>query len=631
MTPLQAERKGQFYLLRERRFLPFFCTQFMGAFNDNLYKTALLLLIAYQSAALTTIDTDILNNLAAGLFILPFFLFSSLAGQLADKFEKGRLIRLLKCTELAAMCCAAVALYFQSLWGLLLVLFMMGGQSAFFGPVKYSIIPQHLKAHELVAGNAFVEMGTFLAILLGTAAAGVMIQAQTPWLWISTCVCIVALAGCLTSQWIPQAEGVEKSMQVNFNPWVTTLEIIGYARSKRSVFLAIMGISWFWFLGASYLTQLPNYSIEMLCSRESVVTVLLCLFSIGIGVGALLCDRFSGHRVEIGIVPLGSLGLSIFGIDLYFASDLPVVSELRELAVFLATPGALRILIDITAIGIFGGFFIVPLYAMVQQRTPSAQRARVIAANNVFNALFMVMAAVLGMLLLGLAELDKAQYFLVLAIINIAVAWFIYAQVPEFGMRFLVWLLSHSLYRIRHVDLDNIPERGPAVLVCNHVSYVDALILAGAIHRPVRFVMLRSIYDLPLLNYLFRAGGAIPICSRKESEEVYHSAFIKMGQYLEQGELVCIFPEGGLTRNGDIGPFQPGIEKIIKNHPVPVIPLALRGLWGSFFSHHGKAFPRLPGKLLAPVTVIAAQPVTADRVSAQILYEKVSQLRGEIC
>lgn len=625
------KRKGQFYLLRERRFLPFFCTQFLGAFNDNLYKNALILLIAYQSVMFTGIDSDILNNLAAGLFILPFFLFSALAGQLADKFDKGQLIRVLKCTELVAMCCAAAAFYFQSLWGLLLVLFLMGGQSAFFGPVKYSIIPQHLDARELVAGNAFVEMGTFLAILLGTAGAGIMMQSPSPWLWISICVCMVALAGCLTSLWIPRAEGAAKSMRINYNPWVTTLEIIGYARARHSVFLAIMGISWFWFLGASYLTQLPNYSIEVLASRESVVTLLLCSFSVGIGVGAMLCDRLSGHRIEIGIVPLGSLGLSIFGIDLYFASNLPVVTELRELMVFLATPGALRIVIDITGIGIFGGFFIVPLYAMVQQRTPGEQRARVIAANNVFNALFMVVAAVLGMLLLGLAGLDKAQYFLVLAVMNIAVAGFIYAQVPEFGMRFLIWLISHSLYRVRHVDLDNIPECGPAMLVCNHVSYVDALVLAGAIHRPVRFVMYKPIYDLPLLNYVFRAGGAIPICSREENEEVYRNAFVKISQYLEQGELVCIFPEGKLTRDGEMGPFRSGIEKIIQDHPVPVIALALKGLWGSFFSYHGRVFSGLPGKLLAPVAVVAAQPVAAELVSAPMLADKVRQLRGAVC
>lgn len=621
--------QGQFGLLRQRRFAPFFFTQFLGAFNDNVFKNALLLLVAYQTARFSTLDTDVLNNIAAGLFILPFFIFSALAGQLADKYEKSGLIRLLKVTELVAMVGASVAFYYESLWGLLLVLFLMGTQSAFFGPVKYSIIPQYLKEDELVSGNAFVEMGTFLAILLGTAGAGILMQWQGATTWISLLVCALALLGCFASFWIPRSASIAPGMKIHLNPFSETVAIVRYAYGNRTVFLAIMGISWFWFLGASYLTQLPNYSIEVLSAQESVVTLLLCIFSVGIGIGSLLCDKLSGHKIEIGIVPLGSLGLSLFGIDLYFSSDFAYVDHLRSLPEFWGTEGSLRVLIDMAMIGVFGGFFIVPLYAMVQQRTAAEHRARVIAANNVLNALLMVMAALVAILLLGVAGLSKAQYFAVLAVMNAAVAWFIYNEVPEFGMRFLVWLLGHSLYRVKHRGLQNIPDKGPAVLVCNHVSYVDALLLAGAVHRPVRFVMHKSIFDIPVLNYVFRAGRAIPVCSKKDNPEVYHRAFESIKKGLDRGELLCIFPEGKLTLDGEIGQFKPGIEKILKASPVPVVPLALRGLWGSFFSHQGLgAFLTLPKKLWAKIDIVAGESIEPEQVSAQLLFEKVSELRG---
>ena len=630
MTEYDNKNQGQFGLLGQRRFAPFFCTQFLGAFNDNVFKNALLLLIAYQATRFSSLDTDLLNNIAAGLFILPFFIFSALAGQLADKYEKSGLIQLLKITELLAMIGAAAAFYFQSLWGLLLVLFLMGTQSAFFGPVKYSIIPQYLKEDELVSGNAFVEMGTFLAILLGTASAGVLMQSQQETVWISVLVCTLALLGCFASFWIPRVNAVARDIRINLNPLTETGAILRYAYSNRTVFLAILGISWFWFLGASYLTQLPNYSIEVLSAQESVVTLLLCIFSVGIGVGSLLCDKLSGHKVEIGIVPLGSLGLSLFGLDLYFASDFSAVDYLRSLREFLETDGSVRILIDMGMIGIFGGFFIVPLYAMVQQRTAAEHRARVIAANNVLNALLMVLAALVAILLLGVAGLSKAEYFAVLAVMNVAVAWFIYNEVPEFGMRFLVWLLGHSLYRVKHQGLENIPEKGAAILVCNHVSYVDALLLAGAVHRPIRFVMHKSIFDIPVLNYIFRAGRAIPICSRKDNPEVYERAFESIKKGLDRGELFCIFPEGKLTLDGNINEFKPGIEKIVETSAVPVVPIALRGLWGSFFSHQGfGTFLTWPKKLWAKIDVVVGARVEPQQVSAQLLYEKVSALRGD--
>ena len=630
MAKSKPHTNSQFHLLGQRRFAPFFFTQFAGAFNDNVFRNALILLIAFEAATFTSIDSDILNNLAQALFILPFFLFSAFAGQLADKHEKSRYIRWIKTSEILIMGCAAVAFFYQSIWGLLAVLFFMGAQSAFFGPVKYSIIPQHLSEEDLVGGNALVEMGTFLAILLGTAVAGLLMQLEAAVKWVALSVVLIAIVGRIASQGIPTAQAQAPQLKVTLNPIASMAETLSYARLDHSVFLAILGISWFWFLGASYLTQLPNFTIEALSADKSVVTLLLCVFSIGIGLGSLLCDRLSGHKIEIGIVPLGSIGLSIFGIDLCIASSFTQSDILRDLSVFMAQPGAYRVVFDMAMIGVFGGLFIVPLYAMVQQRTPAGQRARVIAANNILNAMFMVASAIAGILFLGYLELSKPHYFLLLAVVNAAVALFIYRQVPEFTLRFVVWLLGHSLYKVSHHGLDNIPEKGPALLVCNHVSYVDALLIGGAVRRPVRFVMYKPIYDMPLLNFLFRTAKTIPVTTKEQDITAYNKAFELVSHALESGELVCIFPEGQLTRDGRVGPFKSGIEKIIAKNPVPVIPLALRGLWGSLFSHAqgGERFA-LWRRFRVPVELLAGAAVLPQEASARMLRDTVLDLRDK--
>lgn len=622
------ESQSQFHLLGSRRFLPLFVTLFLGAFNDNLFKNCLLVLAVTAGFSSTAMDTNTLVNLAAALFVLPFFLFSPLAGQLADKYDKSVIIRRVKLAEIIIMGCGVLAFMANSLWGLLAVLFAMGVQSTFFGPIKYSILPQHLRPEELVAGNAQVEMGTFVAILLGTLFGTLIAGVEHSLPWIGTALMVVAVGGWLAGRQVPVAEPHARNLQIDWNPAREMRELVKLAREKRAVWHAILGISWFWLLGLAYLTQTPNFVVQVLRGDVTVIALLLCGFTVGIGIGSLLCDRMSGHRVEIGLVPFGSLGLSIFGIDLYFAAAGFAPQAETGFWQFLATAGGVRILLDLVLLGVFGGFYIVPLQALIQSRTGVEKRARVIACNNIFNSLFMVMAGVLGMLFLGLAKFSIAEFFLALALMNIAVALFIYRQVPEFTLRFFVWLLSHSLYRVSHRGLDNIPAKGPAVLVCNHVSYVDALILAGAIRRPVRFVMHKSIYDIPLLHYIFRAGGAVPICSRQDDEQVYDEAMTRIAQYLAAGELLCIFPEGQLTRDGNIGEFRRGIERIVAATPVPVVPLALRGLWGSFFSHRGGVF-RSGWKLFSRIDVVAAAPVAADRVSADDLYHRVSGLRGD--
>ncbi|MEZ5504491.1 MAG: MFS transporter [Gammaproteobacteria bacterium] len=626
----QQETRSQFALLRKRRFLPFFLTQFMGAFNDNVFKNGLLALVTYNAMFQTGVNQDTVNNIGAVAFILPFFLFSALAGQLADKYEKSRLIRYVKLLEIGIMILGAICFYYHMVWGLMLLLFLMGAQSTLFGPVKYSIIPQHLKSGELVGGNALVESGTFVAILIGTVTAGVVSQWEQGPLVLGVLVILFAIVGWFTSTKIPEGLPPSPELKVSFNIWKETLHTLSFARENRAVYLAIMGISWFWFLGASYLTQIYNYTKVDLHGDTSVVTGLLATFSVGIALGSLLCERFSGHKIELGLVPLGSIGLTLFGLDLYFHTQPPVGDELMGIGAFLQQPQSYRVLLDFMLIGVFGGFYSVPLYAMVQERSEEHHRARIIAAINIMNALFMVVSGIAAMLFLGVMKLGIPEFFMVLALMNLVVAGFIYSLIPEFFMRFLIWVITHTMYRVKHTNLNKIPDTGPALLVCNHVSYMDALIIAGACRRPVRFVMFKPIYDMPVLNFIFRTGKAIPIHSKKADPATYENAFARISQELRDGEVVCIFPEGKLTTTGDIDEFKNGVDKILAADPVPVVPMALRGLWGSFFSHKdSSAMTRLPRRFWSKVELVAGDAVAPDQAKPALLQDKVQALRGD--
>lgn len=615
-------------LMTTRRFAPFFFTQFLGAFNDNIFRQALILMIATGVVANVSVNT--LNNVGLALFILPFFLISALAGQIADKYEKSMLVRRIKLAEIIIMLAGAIGFYFDAVYFLLAVLFCMGLQSTFFGPIKYSIIPQHLSDKELVSGNALVEMGTFLAILLGSIA-GVIFKMEGVSEWVApTAVIMVAILGYLSARKIPAAVSAAPDLNIDWNLFRETWYILGQARRVRSVWISVLGISWFWFLGAAYTTQLKVYVDNYLHGTDGLYATLLAIFSIGIGLGSFLCEKMSGRRVELGLVPLGSIGLSLFGIDLYFSYQDLSGSIAVGIAEFLSSAGGLRIAADLLGVGIFGGFYIVPLFAFVQHRSDPRELSRIVAANNILNALLMVLSAVCGILLVGFLELTIPQFFLVLALANIVVATYLYTVVPEFMIRLLIWLLTHTVYRVKHEGLDNIPDDGPCVLVCNHVSYVDALIMAGVIRRPVRFVMFKPIYDLPVLNYIFRTEKAIPIDSKSRNLEIYERAFERVTEELNAGEVVCVFPEGKLTQDGDIDEFKDGIEKIITANQVPVIPMALRGLWGSFFSRKdGLVLGETPKRFGSRVELVAGEPVAPENVKAGDLREKVKILRGD--
>jgi len=620
---------GQFGLLKTRRFAPLFGTQFLGAFNDNLYKNALIVLLTFQSAQWTTLAPELLANLAAGIFILPFFLFSATAGQLADKYDKALIARLTKLLEVAIMGVAAAGFWLHSLPVLMTALFLLGLQAALFGPVKFAILPQHLHPDELVGGNALIEAGTFVAILVGTLAGGLLAGAVAQPMWIAVGGLLVAVLGYLTSRDIPPAPAPDPGLKINLNPITETWNNINFARSNRTVFLSILGISWFWLYGALFLAQFPAYTKNVLGGGEATVTLLLAIFTVGIGLGSLLCERMSGKHVEIGLVPFGSIGLTLFGIDLYFASPVGLVGNgTHELLALLSMPAIWRVLFDLMMLGVFGGFFIVPLYALVQIRSAPEQRARIIAANNILNALFMVVGALGAAAALG-AGLSIPALFGLAALLNALVAIYIYGLVPEFLLRFMAWMLVKAVYRLRTEGIEHIPTEGPALLAANHVSFADAVVIMGASPRPIRFVMDYRIFRIPVLSFIFRHCGAIPIASAKEDPVMMEKAFAEVSTALENGELVGIFPEGGITRDGEVQVFRSGISRILAANPVPVVPLALSGLWGSFFSRvdgHAMKTPFRRG-LFSSIVLRAGMPLAADVTPAQ-LREQVRALRG---
>jgi 1-acyl-sn-glycerol-3-phosphate acyltransferase len=630
-NPSGPTHESQFRLLRERRFAPFFWTQFLGAMNDNVFKIGFTSLVTYQAARFSGVDAATAAFLISAVFILPFVLFSATSGQLADKYDKAMLTRFVKTFEIGVMLVGGTGFLLHSASLLYLCTFLMGVHSTLFGPVKYAYLPQHLSKEELVGGNGMVEMGTFVAILLGTilggAAAG-FVEHGT--IVLAGCCLAIALIGRGVSGFVPASAAPQPDLTINWNPFSETWRNLKLARENRTVFLSLLGISWLWFVGATFLSSFFSFAKNVLSADPDVVTVLLATFSIGIGIGSLLCERLSKRRIEIGLVPLGSIGMSVFAIDLYFASHrLPPAGHLLTVAEFIAIAPHWRVLADLSLLAMFGGFYSVPLYALIQSRSQPSHRARIIAANNILNSLFMIVSALMAVGLTA-AGVSIPGIFLVTALLNIVVATYIYSLVPEFLLRFIAWLLVHTFYRIRLVHAERIPEEGAAVLVCNHVSYVDAVVVMAESPRPIRFVMDYRIFRSPFAGWLFRHAKAIPIAPAHENADMLARAYDTCAQALAEGELVCIFPEGKLTRTGELNPFHHGVTEIIRRTPVPVLPIALRGLWGSVFSRHSDVhLPRpLQKGVMSRLTLAVGEPLDPATVTPEGLQRIVTELRG---
>jgi 1-acyl-sn-glycerol-3-phosphate acyltransferase len=632
-APHASEHPNQFALLRQRRFAPFFWTQFAGAANDNLFKFAFTVMVTYQ-LQVAWLPPAMAGLVIGALFILPFLLFSATSGQLADKYDKRSLILFVKWLEIGIMALAAVGFFAANVPILLACTFLMGLHSTLFGPVKFAYLPQHLGERELTGGNGMVEMGTFVAILLGNVAGGLIVAIpQVGPHWVGVGCIALAAAGRLVAHWIPASPATDPGLRINWNPFSETWRNLKLAHGNVVVFRSLLGISWMWFFGAVFLSQFPSFAKEVLHGNEQVASLLLVVFSVGIGAGSLLCEMLSRRHVDIGLVPVGAIGMTVFAVDLYFASRGLPPSAAFTLSQFIAVPAHWRVMADLALLSLFAGLYSVPMYALIQLRAQPTHRARIIAANNILNALFMIASSVIAGLLLK-AGATIPQIFLLVGLANAVVAFYIFLLVPEYLIRFTAWVATHVVYRFRVRGEENIPVAGPAVLACNHVSFVDAVLLMAASPRPIYFVMDSRIFRLPVLGWLFRLAKAIPIAPQKDDPAVYEAAFERAAQVLREGDLLAIFPEGGITRDGSLQPFKGGIMKVLERARAegvepPVVPMALTNLWGSFFSRieeKGAMVRPFRRGVFNPVGLNVGAPVAAGDVAPDRLQARVGAL-----
>mgnify|MGYP002655839969 CR=1 FL=1 len=427
---------SQFALFFKKRFTAMFITQFMGAFNDNLFKQALLLVLTYSVASQMGMKISTLNNLAAMLFILPYFLFSALAGQLADKYEKSKLTVNIKILEIVIMVIAVFGFFMQLYWLLFVALFLLGTQSTFFGPIKYAYLPQVMHEDELVGANGLFQMGTSLSILFGMIVAGVLTQLPNAYVWICTTVMLVAILGLMGAKNIPHTPATQPNLTVNWNIITTSWQTIQFLYGFPLLFFIILGNSWFWFYGATFLTQVPEFSKTILHGNEVVVIFMLGLFSVGVSIGSLLCKQFTKNQVSLKLLPFGIAGLSVFAIDLFLSlrgiDNIQLSAEnLLGISELLAINGSVRVFMDLFFLGFSGGIYIVPLYAYMQAYAPKSHRARVIGANNIFNAIFMVMSAIVAIMALSELSLSLPQLFLITGVLNLIFGGFLYLKLHK--------------------------------------------------------------------------------------------------------------------------------------------------------------------------------------------------------
>ncbi len=625
--------KGQFALLKQGRFAPFFFTQFLGAANDNLFKFALTVLVTYQ-LQVSWLPAQMAGLVIGALFILPFVLLSATAGQWADKYDKARIMRAVKLLEIGIMALAGLGFWFQLVPLLLACVLLMGLHSTFFGPVKYAYLPQHLSERELTGGNGLVEMGTFVAILLGNVGGGLLMSIpQTGAHWVAVACLGVAVLGWLTSARIPVSPASDPGLKLNWNPFSETWRNLQLARQYPSVFRSLLGISWMWFFGAVFLAQFPSFARDVLGGNEQVASLLLVVFSVGIAVGSLLCETFSHRHVEIGLVPIGALGMTVFAFDLYLASQAvvpPAAGVLLTVGEFVAQPAHWRVMADLALLAFSAGLYSVPMYALIQLRAQPSHRARIIAANNILNALFMIVSSLLAGAMLG-AGFSIPQVFGATALLNILVVGYVFWLMPEYIVRLVMLVVTRVVYRLKVRGDEHLPTDGAAILVCNHVSFVDAVILGVCSPRPMVFLMDHRIFKTPGIGWFFRAVKAIPIAPQKEDPQAYEQAFDRAREVLRNGDLLCLFPEGAITKDGRMQPFKAGIMKILASDPVPVIPAALHNLWGSSFSRiDGAAMARpLRRGLFNRIGLVVGEPLSPEAVTPEALQVRVQALLDE--
>ncbi len=624
--------KNQFALLTKRRFLPLFVTQFLGAFNDNLFKNALVILITYFLAETLPIQPQILVTLTGCLLILPMFLFSAQAGSIADKYEKAKLIRVVKIAEIILMTIAAIGFILQSVSLLMTILFFVGVQATFFGPVKYSILPTHLQDDELVAGNALIEMGTFLAILLGNILGVVFITQPNGLVLISAMIVLMATLGYLSSCFIPQALPSAPHLRLSLNLFKETWDIVSFSRKTPTIFLCILGISWFWLIGFTFLAEFPNYAKDFIGANEDVFVLFLAVFSIGIGLGSSFCNRLLKGRIEASYVPLAALGMSLFTFDLYFATQLESAvhhgATLLTVKEFLQSPNHWRILVDMLLIAVSGGIYIVPLYAILQHRAADTHKARVIASNNIMNALFMTVAALATMFMLKL-KFTVPQIFLTIGVVNLAVVVQSCRLLPGELIKSILRIVLQLLYRVEVKGLENFDKAGPRVVIApNHTSFLDALLLAAFLPGKLSFAMYSLLANkwwskpIKLLVDIFGLDPTNPYVMK---------AIVK---YVKEDKKLVIFPEGRITVTGALMKIYEGPGMIADKADATILPILIEGAQYTPFSRlrgrvHLRWFPKITLTIHEPQKIIIEDQVSGRR-RRQLMGEKLYEIMSNI-
>lgn len=592
-----------------------FWAQFFGALNDNVFKNALVILVLYKGWTMGDLEPEKFAVIAGAIFITPFLLFSAWGGQLADGMDKAKLVKFLKSGEVVISFIAVAGLLTHTAPLLLLALFGFASQSAFFGPVKYGILPQLLEPDELLGGNALVETGTSLAILVGTMLGGVLASHDAR--SVAAATFVIAIVGRMFATAVPSAPAPGNPRRKS---WVqANWQALSLTWQTVPMLLTVLGISWFWLFGSTCLTLIPLYSRNVLHGNEHVTTLLLAAFSVGIGVGSQACEKLSNGRMELGWVPIGSIGMTVFALDFSLLRFPPAV-ERTALELF-QSPQTVRMLIDLTGIAISGGLFIVPLYTFIQKRSADSTRSRLLAGNSLWNSAFIILSTVIIFACIS-HGINLSEIFFGLALANILTAFLAYRKLPEFTLRLFVVLVCKVCYSLRVYGRQRVPEEGACVIVANHVTLVDWLFLASGTDRPVRFVMFHAYYNLPMVHYIFRDGGAIPIGSGKSHPEILKKAFESIHQALQNEEMVIIFPEGKLTTDGEVDEFKRGVERILERDPVPVLPMALKGLWGTRWSRaEERRFHWRP-----PIDMVVGHMIPPEEVTAGKLREVVLEL-----
>ncbi len=577
--------------LKQPGFFAFFCTQFLGAFNDNFLK----IVVSFVALDLAINGTGSYVELIAFLFMLPSALFSGYAGHLADVYSKRSILVIVKFCEILIMLLALAAFFTGHVDSMLAIVFLMGLHAAFFSPAKYGILPEMLPDADLSRGNGLLEMSTFMAIVLGTSAGGAIFA-----LWkrnlplIGLLMIAIAVLGLLTSLKIVRVRPSGATKLFRLNPFGEIVDGLRRLRAERPLWLTVIGISYFWFLGALVQINMLFFGRELLRLDEFYIGLLATFLAIGIGLGSLAAGRLSGDHIELGLVPLGSVAM---GVCLGWVA--------------LATPSYPHTAVALMGLGFSAGLFAVPLNAFLQQKAGREEKGQLLATNNFMNTLGIFLAAGIHWFLKSALQLTPDVIILLTGLLTLGGTAVILYFLPDYFVRFILWAFTHTAYRIKIVGAENLPLKGPALLVSNHVSFVDAFMVGGALPRFVRFMLHRDYYDLKGLNWFFRLMRSIPVSASNRRDIVQSLKHAR--NELDKGHVVCVFAEGAITRTGHILPFKRGFEKIVEGTGVPIIPVHLDQLWGSIFSfNQGRFFWKWPKQFPHPVTVSFGPPLPSN-------------------